>query len=70
VLARGSRAARTVLPDTAPGHTGFTGTSVWLLPDAEVALVLLSNRVHPIVKEGDFQSVRSDFHARALRSLP
>lgn len=69
VLARGSRAARGVLPDGAPGHTGFTGTSLWLVPDRERALVLLTNRVHPVVQEGDFQPVRADFHARARRSL-
>jgi CubicO group peptidase (beta-lactamase class C family) len=70
VLARGSNAARGVLPEGAPGHTGFTGTSLWLLPEREQALVLLTNRVHPGVREEDFQPVRADFHARALRSLP
>jgi CubicO group peptidase (beta-lactamase class C family) len=29
------------------GHTGFTGTSIWIDPDHRVAVVLLSNRVHP-----------------------
>jgi CubicO group peptidase (beta-lactamase class C family) len=29
------------------GHTGFTGTSIWLDPDRCLAIVLLSNRVHP-----------------------
>lgn len=29
------------------GHTGFTGTSLWVDPDAGYAVVLLSNRVHP-----------------------
>lgn len=70
VLARGSNAARGVLPEEAPGHTGFTGTSLWLLPEREAALVLLANRVHPVVQEGDFQHVRADFHARARRSFP
>ncbi len=70
VLARGSNAARGMLPDTAPGHTGFTGTSLWLLPHRGTALVLLTNRVHPAVSEADFQPVRAAFHARALRRLP
>jgi CubicO group peptidase (beta-lactamase class C family) len=69
VLARGSNAARGVLPESAPGHTGFTGTSLWLLPGREAALVLLTNRVHPAVGLEDFQPVRAAFHARALRSL-
>jgi CubicO group peptidase (beta-lactamase class C family) len=29
------------------GHLGFTGTSLWIDPDAELAGVLLTNRVHP-----------------------
>jgi CubicO group peptidase (beta-lactamase class C family) len=29
------------------GHTGFTGTSIWIDPVHQVAIVLLSNRVNP-----------------------
>jgi uncharacterized protein YbbC (DUF1343 family)/CubicO group peptidase (beta-lactamase class C family) len=29
------------------GHTGFTGTSLWVDPDSRTAVVFLSNRVHP-----------------------
>jgi uncharacterized protein YbbC (DUF1343 family)/CubicO group peptidase (beta-lactamase class C family) len=29
------------------GHTGFTGTFIWIDPDKQTALILLSNRVHP-----------------------
>ncbi|HSJ08874.1 MAG TPA: serine hydrolase, partial [Longimicrobiales bacterium] len=29
------------------GHTGFTGTSIWIDPDREVFVVLLMNRVNP-----------------------
>ena len=29
------------------GHTGFTGTMVWVDPDKELVYVFLSNRVHP-----------------------
>ncbi|WP_394840454.1 beta-lactamase family protein [Pendulispora rubella] len=29
------------------GHLGFTGTSLWIDPDAQVVLVVLTNRVHP-----------------------
>ncbi|MBO3801182.1 MAG: serine hydrolase [Thermoproteota archaeon] len=29
------------------GHTGFTGTSVWVDPKKELIVVLLTNRVHP-----------------------
>jgi CubicO group peptidase (beta-lactamase class C family) len=29
------------------GHTGFTGTSMWLDPRSRTAVIFLSNRVHP-----------------------
>jgi CubicO group peptidase (beta-lactamase class C family) len=29
------------------GHTGFTGTSIWIDPTRRLVVVLLSNRVHP-----------------------
>lgn len=35
-----------VTPD-AFGHTGFTGTSIWMDPDLDIWIILLTNRVHP-----------------------
>ena len=29
------------------GHTGFTGTSLWIDPKSQSAVIILSNRVHP-----------------------
>ena len=29
------------------GHTGYTGTSIWLDPDTETYVIFLTNRVHP-----------------------
>ena len=29
------------------GHTGYTGTSIWIDPELDVVVVLLTNRVHP-----------------------
>jgi len=29
------------------GHTGFTGTSIWVDPEQDVFVILLTNRVHP-----------------------
>jgi CubicO group peptidase (beta-lactamase class C family) len=65
VMARDSQAASGVLPDDAPGHTGFTGTSIWLDPGASATFVLLTNRVHPVVPPHDFQPVRRGFHRMA-----
>jgi CubicO group peptidase (beta-lactamase class C family) len=29
------------------GHTGFTGTSIWIDPEQDLFIILLTNRVHP-----------------------
>ncbi len=42
----GSSAGALCGPNTF-GHLGFTGTSVWLDPDAGTVVTLLTNRVHP-----------------------
>jgi uncharacterized protein YbbC (DUF1343 family)/CubicO group peptidase (beta-lactamase class C family) len=39
------------------GHTGFTGTSIWIDPASEMFVVFLSNRVHPDGK-GDVAALR------------
>jgi CubicO group peptidase (beta-lactamase class C family) len=67
--AAASRAARGVLPGPAPGHTGFTGTSLWLDPGAGSIFVLLTNRVHPRVPEREFHPVRRGFHRLAVATL-
>jgi CubicO group peptidase (beta-lactamase class C family) len=35
------------LSSRAYGHTGFTGTSLWIDPEKELFVILLTNRVHP-----------------------
>jgi CubicO group peptidase (beta-lactamase class C family) len=42
--------ASPVCPEASPqsfGHSGFTGTFVWVDPKRELVFVFLSNRVHP-----------------------
>lgn len=69
VTAAQSSAARGILVDDAPGHTGFTGTSVWLDPARAAVMVLLTNRVHPAVPPASFQGVRRGFHRLAVQAL-
>jgi CubicO group peptidase (beta-lactamase class C family) len=40
------------------GHSGYTGTSVWIDPETGVSVVFLTNRVHPDDK-GDIIALRS-----------
>ena len=42
----GSGGCGQYLGEDAYGHTGFTGTSLWLDPDRDMFVVLLTNRVH------------------------
>jgi uncharacterized protein YbbC (DUF1343 family)/CubicO group peptidase (beta-lactamase class C family) len=54
------------------GHTGFTGTGIWIDPNSQTFVVFLSNRVHPDGK-GDVASLRakvSTIAASALLDLP
>ena len=39
--------AGTKLSARAFGHTGFTGTSLWMDPEKDLFIILLTNRVHP-----------------------
>ncbi len=40
------------------GHTGYTGTSIWIDPGTETSVIFLTNRVHPDDK-GDVIALRS-----------
>jgi CubicO group peptidase (beta-lactamase class C family) len=51
-----------VLSEQCYGHTGFTGTSVWVDPPRDLIAVLLTNRLHPFVKPLNMQAIRREFH--------
>lgn len=49
------------------GHTGFTGTSLWVDPVRDFYAVLLTNRVHPDAgPNDDMQALRRAFHDALL----
>jgi uncharacterized protein YbbC (DUF1343 family)/CubicO group peptidase (beta-lactamase class C family) len=50
------------------GHTGFTGTSLWIDPASEMFVIFLSNRVHPDGK-GDVGSLRGRVATIAAGSI-
>ncbi len=55
------------------GHTGFTGTSIWVDPEQELFVVLLTNRVHPSRRNTRIRTVRpalADAVAGAVRTPP
>jgi CubicO group peptidase (beta-lactamase class C family) len=48
------------------GHTGFTGTSLWLDPATQTAVIFLSNRVHPNEK-GNVTKLRATVSSLAAQ---
>jgi CubicO group peptidase (beta-lactamase class C family) len=46
------------------GHLGFTGTSLWIDPDRELIVVLLTNRVHPTRTNEAIRQFRPVLHER------
>jgi len=62
--------AGTKLSGLAFGHTGFTGTSIWLDPEQDLFIILLTNRVNPTRENGRIARVRprvADLAVDALR---
>jgi CubicO group peptidase (beta-lactamase class C family) len=57
------------LPPDAFGHTGFTGTSIWIDVSRERVLILLTNRVHPEVRDLGMKQARQTFHNLAVAAL-
>lgn len=51
------------------GHTGFTGTSIWIDPERELFVILLTNRVHPSRENTAIRSVRGRVADLVVSSL-
>ena len=51
------------------GHTGYTGTSLWIDPDQQVFVIVLTNRVHPRIGPIDLKCVRQMFNTLAMEAL-
>jgi len=51
---------------TAIGHTGFTGTSLWIDWERDFYAVLLTNRVHPTRANEKHVPLRGQFHDALL----
>jgi CubicO group peptidase (beta-lactamase class C family) len=62
--AAGNRISRTAF-----GHSGFTGTSVWIDPEKNRIFILLTNRVHPLRSDFDMDDLRRRFHNQAVDIL-
>jgi CubicO group peptidase (beta-lactamase class C family) len=51
------------------GHVGFAGTSLWIDPEHELYVVLLTNRVHPTRENNAIRELRPAIHDAILQAL-
>lgn len=68
-LAESSTASAQIFSSSAYGHNGFTGTSLWMDPVKNCAVVFLSNRVFYDGSNYDFNSIRAALHRKILAAI-
>jgi CubicO group peptidase (beta-lactamase class C family) len=51
------------------GHTGFTGTSVWIDLEKHITAIFLTNRVHPTRSNEKIRGFRPELHDLIMREL-
>ncbi len=51
------------------GHLGFTGTSIWIDPEVELEVILLSNRVNPTPENNKIREFRPMIHDVIYREV-
>jgi beta-N-acetylhexosaminidase len=51
------------------GHTGFTGTSLWIDPERQLFVILLTNRVNPTRANDQIRQVRPEIHDAVIQAL-
>jgi CubicO group peptidase (beta-lactamase class C family) len=51
------------------GHLGYTGTSIWIDPERQLSVIMLTNRTWPDCKEQAIKQVRPAFHDAVAESL-
>jgi CubicO group peptidase (beta-lactamase class C family) len=55
--------------ESAFGHTGFTGTSVWVDPERDLFVILLTNRVHTSRENIQIREARVEFHRAVVEAV-
>jgi len=51
------------------GHLGYTGTSLWIDPDRQLSITLLTNRTWPDCQNQAIKQVRPSFHDAVIEAL-
>jgi CubicO group peptidase (beta-lactamase class C family) len=66
----GSNSAGHLMSAKAFGHTGFTGTSIWIDPVNDVFIILLTNRVDPTRNNNKIGRVRVALADSVMSAIP
>ena len=68
---QGKASGGVYISDSGFGHTGFTGTSLWIDPKHQVFVILLTNAVHPnrSYKDPNYYDYRQKIHSDVYKSL-
>jgi CubicO group peptidase (beta-lactamase class C family) len=51
------------------GHLGYTGTSLWIDPERQVSVTLLTNRTWPDCSNQAIKEIRPKFHDAVMEAL-
>ncbi len=51
------------------GHTGYTGTSLWIDPEYDLTLILLTNRTYPRATSRQILDLRTRVHENVYQSI-
>lgn len=65
----GSSSAGRYFSASSFGHTGFTGTSMWIDPKRRLYVILLTNRVYASSDDLDIRQIRPKLHDAVILSL-
>ena len=58
-----------LISKNAVGHLGYTGTSIWIEPEKEITIILLTNRVHPNTNNNKIKKFRPHIHNLIFEAL-
>jgi CubicO group peptidase (beta-lactamase class C family) len=51
------------------GHLGYTGTSIWIDPDRQLSIILLTNRTWPDCSTSAIKQIRPRFHDAVIEAI-
>jgi CubicO group peptidase (beta-lactamase class C family) len=58
-----------IFPIGSFGHTGYTGTTLWLDPGSDTYVILLANSIHPRDNQPPITNLRGDVATATAQAL-